>query len=136
MGIIPATPWGKRIAVLATSFTATLGAVVAMANALNVAEPYWIATRGFVKDQIQRTGDQMASVHGRQIDTQIRIDRNERARVLDKIADRELLLQQNPDMPAQARAAIDEQIRNWRDDIRELDYSLDQLHRSRAGRRP
>lgn len=130
------TPWIKRLTVLATACTATIAAVTAAAHVFEIAEPYWIATRGQVRHELLHTTEQLTGLRAEQITTQLAIARNERARVLDKIADRELLLQQTPDIPAPAKSAIDEQIRSWRDDVTELNYSIDQLTRQRSGRRP
>lgn len=130
----------KRITVIATGITAVLTAIITTMHFGKIAEPYWVVMRYELRTELDRASEKISSQFEKltvqQIETQIAQARNERARILDRIGDRELLLQSNPTLPEAARAAINEQIRNWRDDIRDLDFTLDQLQRSKSGRRP
>jgi hypothetical protein len=136
-------PVYKRVTVVAGAVSALVGALLAVANAAGVAEPLWIATRGFTRDTVeaavQRSIGEMrrglSEAQARQIGIEIRIVAAERRRLQDRIADLALELQKNPAAPETLRRAIDEQIRDMREDLQDSDEAMRELRRQQ-GRRP
>ncbi len=130
----------RKVAMVATTVTAVLTAIIATMHFGEIAEPYWVATRGQVRYELQKINDKAdAQTHAlisQLTDTQLDIKKNERARINDKIREQQLLLQQNPTMPDPVKAAMNGQIMVWQDDIRNLDFSIEQLMRARSGQRP
>jgi hypothetical protein len=122
------------IGVVGAFFTA----LIAVANAGRVFEPYWIATRGHVHERVaaatSEIAGQVAAVNDRLDQQTLDGKRFERARVQDKIADRDLLLRQEPNMNANARVAIEEQLRVYRETVEALTRDILRLENARSGR--
>lgn len=116
-------PSPKRVAGIAGVIVAVFAALTALSNALGVAEPYWVVTRGYMRDHVETIAKKqeisLAGAETRQIGIEIRIEDSERRRIRAKIADLELELKKNPSAPEGLRRAIEDQINEQR---QELDY--------------
>ena len=118
----------KRITAVSLMLSTSIAAGIAIANVTETAEPYWLSTRGFVRDEIKmKVVSDIRSTVTRQISTQIKIDKLEKRLIEDKIADKELLLQQQINPPPQFRAAVQEQIRGYNDALKEIVKSISKL---------
>lgn len=114
-------------------------AIVAVANASKVAEPYWIATRGFVADEIRLASDQhreaVDKMMRRQIRTQLSISSANRQRIEADIAGKDLILKQQTALPQEVRNIIEEQLRALKRDLNDSDRELGQLRGELASQR-
>lgn len=134
-------PFYKRLTVIATAITAVLGALMAISNAMGLAEPYWVATRGFVAEKIEaavqvgigETRKQLGEAKHRQIGIEIRIETGEKRRLQGRIADLELELRRNPEAPESLRRLIEEQIRQHRDDLANSEANIRELRWQQSG---
>lgn len=129
----------RRLTVFATTITAVFAAVIAVANALNAGEPYWLASRDFVRsqvavavDQVDRTQQQLKT---RQVQTELQILQGRIEQTRAKIADRELLVQKPEGAPPEYKRLITQQVDEFKDQLKILDSQLDDLRRELAGRR-
>jgi len=130
----------KRITIYATTITAVLAAIIAVANALSTGEPHWVATRQFVRsqvalatDQIDRTQQQLRT---RQVQTEVQIVQGRIEQTRAKISDRELLVEKPEGAPPEYKRLITQQVDEFRDQIKILEGQLDDLRRELVGRRP
>jgi len=120
----------KRFGVLATA-VAMVGGALGIANQADIAEPHWIATRSFVRDMVAQANSKIES---RQLQTQIYLARSERSRLENELANKQVLLTQNPTMPQEVRRAIEDQIRTLNRDLEAAKSALEDLRREQ--RRP
>lgn len=106
------------VGTVATAFLAVL-------NATKAGEPYWFATRGYVaaeiKTSVDTTNAAVKNMELRQINTLMAIAQSNRARIENEIANKEVLIKQNLNMPIEVRSAIEEQTRGLR---RELEAAI------------
>lgn len=127
----PPTP--KRVAAVAAAIIGVLTAITLISNALGVAEPYWLATRGYMRDHVQQELREqkvtLAGAETRQIGIEIRIEESERRRIRAKIADLELELKKNPNAPEGLRRAIEEQITEQKLELMNKDAVVNDLRR-------
>lgn len=117
----PPTP--KRVIAVSGAIAGVVAAIMAITNFLGVAEPYWLATRGFMRehvDQVVKKQDTtLRQAQNRSIGIEIRIEEGERRRIRGRISDLELELQKNPTAADSLRRLIQEQIVEQK---QELDY--------------
>ena len=133
--------WIKRMGAIAAAFTAILVLATTAANLMQVGEPHWVATRSFVRDQIEKVVDKADTERSKQtqrsIKTEIQVLKGQRAQIVSEIKRRELLLE---DPTAQAsldyRRLIRDQIEQYRDQLKDMDVELEGLMREQSGRRP
>lgn len=113
--------------------TAAMVAVLTMMHFGEVMEPKWIATRGFVRDLAKTEGRtntiqfltlQTATKESSRDNTQAQIDRLEYE------------LKKNPDASDSIKQILSEQIRRYTDQLRILNFELDDLRRRQNGRSP
>jgi len=130
----------KRLTVYATAITAVLAAVIAMANALNAGEPHWVATRQFVRSQVElaaggidRTQQHLKT---RLVQTEVQIVQGRIEQTRAKISDRELLVEKPEGAPPEYKRLITQQVDEFRDQIKILEGQLDDLRRELSARRP
>ena len=125
----------KRFVWIAGAIGTIATAAIAVANAARLAEPYWIATRGFVVDEIAdarfKVSSEVTRLEQRQIETQLSIAKSARRNIQNEIANKQLIIQQNPSMPATVRSLIDEQIRNLLDDLDSTKDTIEGLNKER-----
>jgi hypothetical protein len=104
-----------------------------IANILGAGEPYWIATRGYMREHVQHELKEqkvtLAGAETRQIGIEIRIEDAERRRIRAKIADLELELKRNPNAPEGLRRAIEEQIQEQKIELQNKDSVVNDLKR-------
>lgn len=124
--------WTQRLGITATGI-AIIGGSFSIANQTELAEPRWPATRGFVRELMAQANNKLES---RQIQTQIYLATSERSRLENELANKKVLLDQNPSMPQGVRDSINEQIRQLMRDLETTKQSLDDLRRDQSGRRP
>jgi hypothetical protein len=121
----------KLVTILCTAVTALITTSIATAHVMELAKPYWIATHGHVAEEIKKANDpitlSLKASARRQIETRLQIANGDRGRIRDKVADKELLLRQSPDIPLPIRAAIEEQIRNWTVDMDLIERAIGRL---------
>lgn len=127
------TNWLVKRMGIVTALIAAGGAVMGFANQAEVQEPHWLATRSYVRDTITSS---TAKIESRQLQIQLYLARTERSRIENELANKQVLLTQNPNMPAEVRRAIEEQIRALTRDLEAAKSSYDDLRREQAGRRP
>ena len=101
------------------------------ANQAQVQEPYWIATRSYVRDTV---GASTTKIERRQLQIQVYLAKTERSRIENELANKQVLLTQNPSMPYSVRSAIEEQIRALSTDLEAAKNSYEELRREQAGR--
>ena len=132
--------FSKRLTLYATTITAVLAAVLAVANALSAGEPYWLASRDFVRvqvstatSQIERSQQQMKT---RQVQTEVQIIQGRIEQTRAKISDRELLIEKPEGAPPEYKRLITQQVDDFKDQVKLLESQLDDLRRELVGRRP
>lgn len=129
----------RKIAAIGGAVGAVVSAMAAGANATKMAEPYWVATRGFVSDEMKLINDRTLRVidrlETRQINTQLYIASTQRKLIENEIASKEALLKQNPTMQWEARSIIEEQIRNLNRDLELAKQTADGLSKEILTRR-
>jgi len=134
-----ATTFSKRLTIYATAVTAAIAAIIAVANAMSTGEPYWIATRDFVRFQIATTSDKIETtqqqLRRRQIQTEIQIVTGRIENIKSKIADRQLLIEKPEGAPPEYRRLIAQQIDEFRDQQKQLEEELAGLRREWVERR-
>jgi len=130
----------KRITIYATTITAVLAAMVAVVNALNAGEPHWVATRHFVRAQVELTTSQIERtqqlLRTRQVQTEVQIVQGRIEQTRAKISDRELLIEKPEGAPPEYRRLIIQQVEEFKDQIKLLENQLDDLRRELVARRP
>lgn len=116
----------------ALTLATLIGALLGIANQINAGEPYWIASREFVRSSIAQATTQLEV---RQIQTQIYLANSERSRIENEIANKQVLLDQNKDMPQPVRELIQEQIRALVRNLETTKSTLDDLKREASAAR-
>lgn len=125
--------------------TAVLGLVagavaslMVILNATSSAEPYWLAHREFVREQISKTSlkitADVSKVESRQISTQLQMAKTSRRDIQSKIEDKQLLLQQNPVLPQGVRDTINDQLRSLKEEYEDISSTITNLQREQQGR--
>ncbi len=131
-------PWVRKSAVVAGFVGTVASAVVAGANAARIGEPYWIATRGLVREEIQASNDKTTqaidSVAAKQLKMQLFIARDQRQRLENEIASKNILIQQNPNTSREVQSAIEEQLRTLSRDLESVKREIDALSSEQNGR--
>jgi hypothetical protein len=125
-------PWAKKAASIG-AMVAVLTGAMGFVNQAEVAEPHWVATRSFVRDGITQATFKLEQ---RQIVTQIYLANSERSRIENELANKQVLLDQNPTMPQGIRDTINEQIRTLKRTLEFTTGQIDDLRREQSGRRP
>ena len=130
-------PWRRRFVLL----TATLAAFITFMHFAEVAEPYWIAHRQFIRDQI---AEQRKQLDVAQQDTaaqllELKINSREDARAsaqgqIDRI-EAELAKLAGGENDT-LRQILAEQLSRYRRRVEIIDFELDRMRRERGGRRP
>jgi len=123
--------FGNKLTQMLTLAT-LVAALLGVANQINAGEPYWIASRDFVRSSIAQATTQLES---RQIQTQIYLANSERSRIENEIANKQVLLDQNKEMPQAVRELIQEQIRALMRALEASKATLEDLKREAAAAR-
>lgn len=141
----PATWWASlsrraRLVTLWTgAFTGVMSAAFALAHGITATEAYHPATRGYVREEIGKaailTTRENETLRHSQIDAQIETVEVRRSLVDKEIFELEMTLR-NVAMADQVRATLELRKRALDEDRKTLDFRLDQLQRTRSGRRP
>ena len=118
-----------KIVLVFTLMTSLFG----IANQIGAGEPYWIASRDFVRTHVAQVA---SKIEAQQLRTQVFLARSERSRLENEIANKKVLLDQNPNMPLEVRSAILDQIRTLTQNLEDAKNTLDDLKREQSGRRP
>ncbi|HEY6021660.1 MAG TPA: hypothetical protein VIY48_17860 [Candidatus Paceibacterota bacterium] len=125
--------WNSRkgkLGMIATIIAVVAGSLT-IANQAQIAEPHWLATRSFVRDYLttaqQGLTAQQNRVESRQITTQMYIAKSDRNRIENEIANKQVLLTQNPNMPDPVKYAIQEQIRSLNVDLESAKSTYEDL---------
>lgn len=141
----------KRISAITGALIGILTALTMMANAMKVAEPHWVATRGFVRENISdikdriaaeiKSGDitqnmQLTSLHHRLIESELSRARDKRFEIGERIANYQFMLNQNAAAPPDLRDAISRQVSTLMDERVSTSQRIDALERELSGRRP
>lgn len=116
----------KRRISLLVSIATGLAAILTVMNQAQIAEPHWLATRSFVRDYISST---QKNLETRQIKTQLYLATTERSRLENEIANKQLLITQNPTMPETVKQIILEQIRTLNISLENNKLTTDDLRR-------
>lgn len=128
----------KRLGVM-TVWATAVGAVLTIAGQAEILEPYWPATRAYVRVQYNvenvRLIQELNLLNSRQIRMQISSAAAERSRMENEIASKRVLLQQNASMPQGVRDVIEEQIRSLQRSIEEKTVEIKSLTKEQ-GRSP
>ena len=128
----------SRVAILLGTFAGITTSIVVILNATSAAEPYWLAHREFVREQITKTSTRMAQDLGkvelRQISTQLQMAKTSRRDIQSKIEDKQLLVQQNPTLPSGVRDTINEQVKSLKEEYEEISETISNLQREQRGR--
>ena len=103
----------KKLGVLAVILGIIVSALTIM-NQADIAEPHWLATRSFVRVQVQQAA---TPIERGQIQTQLFLAKSERKRIENELANKQVIVSQNPDMPQYARDIIAEQTRSLTIDL-------------------
>lgn len=123
----------QRITLVGGAMTAALTAILTVMHFMEVQEPRWIATRGFVRDLVQQTQMQAQTrsdnLSNRVIGTEIAIKLAERGRVQGQIDRNALELEKSPQAPDGLKRLITEQIRQYQEQIKMIELELDELRR-------
>lgn len=127
----PYTP--KKVAGVAGAIIAVFTVITMISNTMGVAEPYWVVTRGYMRDHVESIAKKqetsLAEASTRQIGIEIRIEDESRRRIRSKIADLELELKKNPDAPEGLRRAIQDQIAEQKQELEYKDSVVNDLRR-------
>ncbi len=130
----------RKMAVLLGIIAGVLTAIMTILNVTSSAEPYWLAHREFVREQITRASLKMANdvgkVESRQISTQLQMAKATRRDIQGKIEDKQILLTQNATLPQAVRDAINDQIRSLKEEYEDISSTISDLTREQSGRRP
>lgn len=114
-----------------TIWATAIGAVLTLAGQAEILEPYWPATRSYVKAQYNvenvRLIQELNLLNARQIRMQISSAAAERSRMENEIASKRVLLQQNSNMPQGVRDVIEEQIRSLQRSVEEKTAEIKSL---------
>ena len=111
--------WGtgirKTVTSLCVAVSAITGAIVGVAKAAPIVEPWWIAHRGYVRDR-------EAPLLDRIIEVQLNQNADKRQRLLDEVPKRELELQseQAQKLP-QYRALVQSRVDRVKSELKTLD---------------
>jgi hypothetical protein len=122
-------PWRRSFILIA----AAIAAITAFMHFAEVAEPYWIATRQFSRNLVSSA---QVSFDQRQLKTEIAIKQLARDNMQAQIDRLQYELQKNPNAPDSLTRLIVEQIRRYTEQLRIINFELDDLRRRAAGRRP
>lgn len=126
---------GRKLVVLwAGAFTALVAAIFSLTQVLTATEAFHPATRGYVRDEIAKT---ISPITAGQVDNQIETVEVRRSQVEKEQFELDLLLRNvTTPVPDNVRPLLEVRKRVLDDDRKNLDYRLDQLQRTRSGRRP
>lgn len=131
--------WVRMATILGGVGTAIL-ALAVIANAMQAGESHWIATRGFVRGEVQqaqaRATQTEEALKKRQAKTELQVVEGRLDAAKSKIRDLGLLLQKDPTGQPEYRRAIEEQIGDYNDKAKRLQSQVDDLEREVSGRRP
>ena len=130
-------PWKRRFALL----TATLIAFTTFLHFAEVAEPYWIAHKQFVRDQVAELklefGAAQQGMSAQLIELKISNREDARASAkaqIDRIeAELAKLAAGTNDT---LRQILSEQLARYKRRVEIIDFELDRMRRERSGRRP
>ncbi len=151
MGAIADWPWYKQATAALALITAAATAIVGVSNAYGVAEPHWIATRFFVREQVTsakadikaevQEGDRKQATRLDRIEMQLlQNDLNaalrERSAIRNKLSEHKATLTKDGALPAQARLIIEGAVDQLEDDQRFNEMRIDDLRRRISGQRP
>lgn len=123
----------QRFTMVCGAISASAAAIIALMHFGEVAEPYWFATRDFTRQIIkvaEKTNTQqflalqIATKESSRDNTQAQIDRLEYE------------LKKNPDSSDSIKQIITEQIRRYTEQLRLINFELDDLRRRQSGRAP
>lgn len=120
-----------------TKMTAAIAGIFAVltitANMLGAGEPYWIATRGYMREHVQKSIERqeisLADARTEWRGVAIRIEEGEARRIRAKIGELELELKKNPSMPESIRRVIDEQIAEQKIELQNKTLIINELRR-------
>jgi len=113
----------RRIGVIAAMLT-IIATVITLMNQADIAEPHWVATRQFVRDQVVQASTPLLK---KQVETQLFLAKSERSRIENEIANKMVLLSQNPTMPQPVKDAINEQVRSLNSDLETTKATISDL---------
>lgn len=120
----------RRVTIFGAAVTAVVGAGFAVANAMNAGEPYWIASRSFVRMTVQSaTSDIKNSTT--QLKFQVLQGRLESIRA--KISDRELLLNKQ-EGPEEYKRLIRAQVEEFKEQQKRISAELESLRAQLSNR--
>lgn len=134
----------KRVSILAGAIGAVMAAIVATASALKIAEPYWVATRAFVRDAVAGSEYKASAaiaaqsavldkISRRQVEYQLRSEQAEQRRIEDTIAAKQFL--REAATSDALRQSLDTELRRLSSELRDTSAVIDKLERD-LGRRP
>ena len=127
----PYTP--DRVVKMTGAIVGIFTVITVAANTMGVAEPYWVVTRGYMREHVEGIAKKqevsLADAQTRQIGIEIRIEEAERRRIRAKISDLELELKKNPGSPEGLRRAIEDQIAEQRQELEYKDAVVNDLRR-------
>lgn len=127
--------WKAKLGTIATG-VAIVGGLLTVMNQAQVAEPHWLATRGFVREadmsrkvQIDR-GLNGGTIRSNTLEAAIINGRRDAAR--NSIVSLKLLLQKDGSISSDYRTMIEQQLSELDDKIRQIDRRLDILRQERV----
>jgi hypothetical protein len=131
--------YARKVTVIAVAISSTIAALLAVMHLGQVAEPYWFATRDFTRELVKMAEDrarQRDTTTGiRIISVEIAVKEGERRNIQAQIDRINVELTKIPAIPDNLRDILSEQFRRYSDQIRSLNYEIDDLRRQQAERR-
>ena len=130
----------KRIGWIAGAITALIVLATTAANTLQMGERHFLATRGFVRDNVTETRSeiktQLIALNRRLIESQLSLARDEKKRITERIASYQFMLSQNVTAPAEMRDNIRRQIEDLTSERADVAARIETLEAELSGRRP
>lgn len=133
MGAVGRFAW--RTTKIAGAIAAVASALLALGNLFNIGEPWWIATRGYVRAEVTAAVQQAQKLNREQsariVGLEISIGQAERSRLLSAIDRNTIELARAPAGTDALRREIETQIRLYREQVRLFEAELEERERQR-----
>lgn len=113
----------RRLTIYAGAVTAIITAGFAAANAMNAGEPYWFASRSFVRETVSHATSKLETS---QLQIRMQLLQSRIEALNSKISDRELLLNKQ-EGPEEYRRLIRQQVEEFREQLKLLNTQMSAL---------
>ena len=130
--------YARKVTVIAVAISSAITAILAVMHLGQVAEPYWFATRDFTRELVrlaeERARQRDTSTSVRIISVEIAVKEGERRNIQAQIDRINVELTKVPAIPDNLRDILTEQFRRYSDQIRSLNFEIDNLRRQQTAR--